>query len=448
MPRRALPAGLAPVDAAERFLDLPGVALLESPSGFPHLGQRSILSADPVATSPSLAAPPAGHIRLGYLAYEFGHRFERLPRPLFDDLALPEVHWPTYDWWIEWDHASGGVILHATTEARLRWAFERLNGPRPSPRSLSRPPDRRILRSRSGQAAGPPEHPAPDLGPGITSTFTPEGYRRAVARVVEYICAGDIFQANLSQRFSTPFAAHPWKLYRALRDASPAPFCAYLQHDDVAIVSHSPERFLQLDTEGRVETRPIKGTRPRGATAREDARLVAELRASEKDRAEHVMIVDLLRNDISRVTAPGSVRCEELLALESYAGVHHLVSTVVGRLEAASDATRLIAATFPGGSITGAPKIRAMEIIAELEPTARGVYCGAIGAWSAAGALDLSIAIRTAVVRGDRVTWSAGGGIVADSDPEAEYRETLDKARGIAVAVAGAGALGRWGGGR
>ena len=436
MPRRALPAGLVPVDAAERFLDLPGVALLESPSGFPRLGQRSILSADPVASSPSLAAPPAGHIRLGYLAYEFGHRFERLPRPLFDDLALPDIHWPTYDWWIEWDHAEGHATLHATTEARLGWAADRLDGPRTAHRALGGPPVPSQPLRTGRPPAHPPEHPAPDLGPGITSTFTPEGYRRAVARVVEYIRAGDIFQANLSQRFSTPFAAHPWQLYRALRDASPAPFCAYLQHDDVAIVSHSPERFLQLDTEGRVETRPIKGTRPRGATAREDARLVAELLASEKDRAEHVMIVDLLRNDISRVTTPGSVRCEELLALESYVGVHHLVSTVVGRLEAANDATRLIAATFPGGSITGAPKIRAMEIIAELEPTARGVYCGAIGAWSAAGALDLSIAIRTAVVRGDRVTWSAGGGIVADSDPEAEYRETLDKARGIAEAVA------------
>ncbi len=428
MPRRALPAGLTPVAATEFFLDLPGVALLESPAGFGRLGGRSFLSADPVGSPAELAAPAAGQIRLGHLAYEYGHHFERLPRPSFDDLALPEIEWPTYDWWIEWDHAERTITLHAATAGRLTWALARLRGKIPAPRALAPPPFRHLPL--------PPEHPAPDLGPGIRSTFTPDGYRRAVARVVEYIRAGDIFQANLSQRFSAPFDAHPWRLYRSLRARSPAPFCAYLQQDDVAIVSHSPERFLQLDVDGRVETRPIKGTRPRGKTEAADLQLATELRESSKDRAEHVMIVDLLRNDLSRVSAPGTVRCEELLALESYAGVHHLVSTVAGQLEGGHDAADLISATFPGGSITGAPKIRAMEIIAELEPTARGVYCGAIGAWSADGTLDLSIAIRTAVIQGGRVTWSAGGGIVADSDPEAEYRETLDKARGIAEAVA------------
>ena len=428
MPRHALPAGLTPVDAAEFFLDLPGVALLESPSGFKRLGRRSFLSADPVASPTELVAPSTGQIRLGHLAYEYGHHFERLPRPSFDDLRLPEIEWPTYDWWIEWDHSAKTVTLHAATPGRLKWARARLRGKIPAPRPLTEPAVRHL--------PVPPEHPAPDLGPGIRSTFTPDGYRRAVARVVEYIRAGDIFQANLSQRFSAPFVAHPWRLYRALRGRSPAPFCAYLQQGDAAIVSHSPERFLQLDVSGRVETRPIKGTRPRGKTEVADAELARELRESPKDRAEHVMIVDLLRNDLSRVAAPGTVRCEELLALESYAGVHHLVSTVAGQLERGRHAADLLAATFPGGSITGAPKIRAMEIIAELEPTARGVYCGAIGAWSADGALDLSIAIRTAVIQGGRVTWSAGGGIVADSDPEAEYRETLDKARGIADAVA------------
>jgi len=428
VPRRTLPAALTPVDATEHFLDLPGVALLESPSGFVRLGRRSFLSADPVAAPVSLGAPPAGHVRLGHLTYEYGHHFEQLPRPSFDDLSLPEIDWPIYDWWIEWDHEEGTVTLHAATPARLKWALARLRAKVPTPRPLSPPPFRGI--------PVPPEHPAPDLGAGIRSTFTPDGYRRAVARVVEYIRAGDIFQANLSQRFSAPFAAHPWRLYRALRDRSPAPFCAYLQGHDTAVVSHSPERFLQLDVEGRVETRPIKGTRPRGRTEAADQQLATELRESPKDRAEHVMIVDLLRNDLSRVSAPGTVRCEELLALESYAGVHHLVSTVAGELERGRDAAALLSATFPGGSITGAPKIRAMEIISELEPTARGVYCGAIGAWAADGTLDLSIAIRTAVIQGGRVTWSAGGGIVADSDPEAEYRETLDKARGIALAVA------------
>ncbi|HET7042862.1 MAG TPA: aminodeoxychorismate synthase component I [Gemmatimonadales bacterium] len=428
MPSLALPRGLSPLDATERFLDLPGVALLESPPGFARLGRRSLLSADPVGRGGPLRPPPPGHLRLGYLAYEFGRRFERLPAPAFDDLELPDLLWPTYDWWIEWDHHSGAVTLHAATDARLAWAAERAAGPRPKPRWL-RPHDVR-------PTARPPQFAAPELGPGITSTFPAAGYREAVHRVVEYIRAGDIFQANLSQRFATRCDAHPWALYRALRANSPAPFSAYLQHDDHAVVSHSPERFLQLSADRWVETRPIKGTRPRGRTPAEDRALAAELLASAKDRAEHVMIVDLLRNDLSRVSTPGTVRCEELLALESYASVHHLVSTVTGRLEAGRDGAALIAATFPGGSITGAPKLRAMEIIAELEPTARGVYCGAIGAWTAADELDLSIAIRTAVVRDGTLTWSAGGGIVADSDPDAEYAETLDKARAIADAVA------------
>ena len=432
MPVRVLPAGLAPADAAERFLDLPGVALLESPPGFPRLGQRSYLSADPVAgpgrPALGLATPPAGHLRLGYVAYEFGRQLERLPATAFDDLELPDINWPTYEWWIEWDHSTGTATLHAASEERLAWALARLAAPRPKLRWL-RPHDVR-------PTARADRFPAPELGPGIQSTFPALGYREAVRRVVEYIRAGDIFQANLSQRFSAPFAAHPWALYRALRAGSPAPFSAYLQHDDHAVVSHSPERFLRLGADGWVETRPIKGTRPRGRDRAEDAALATELLASAKDRAEHVMIVDLLRNDLSRVCSPGTVRCDELLALESYPSVHHLVSTVSGHLAAGHDAEALLRATFPGGSITGAPKLRAMEIISELEPTARGVYCGAIGIWHADDALDLSIAIRTAVVRNEEVSWSAGGGIVADSDPEAEYRETLDKARAIAEAVA------------
>jgi para-aminobenzoate synthetase component 1 len=426
VPSRILTGGRSPLEAAERFIDLPGVVLLESPPGFARLGERSYLSADPVARAARPDVPPAGHLALGMLAYEYGHRFEHLPRTRYDDLRLPDAAWGIHDWWIEWDHRAGEARLHATSADRLAWAAARWEGPARTPRPVAAP---------LAEGARPAEYPAPELGPAITSTFTAGGYRAAVARVVEYIRAGDIFQANLSQRFAAPFTRHPWELYRELRRASPAPFCAYLQHDDHAVISHSPERFLHTDAQGRIETRPIKGTRPRGTTPRADAALAAELRASEKDRAEHVMIVDLLRNDLSRVSEPGSVRCEELMALESYASVHHLVSTVRGALTSGSGPAEILAATFPGGSITGAPKIRAMEIIAELEPTARGVYCGAIGAIRADATLDLSIAIRTAVVRDGRVTWSAGGGIVADSDPAEEYRETLAKARAIAVAV-------------
>ena len=261
-------------------------------------------------------------------------------------------------------------------------------------------------------------------------------YLDAVARVREYIYAGDIFQANLSQRFEAPLAQPPWAFYRTLRRVNPAPFGAFFDVPGAPILSTSPERFLRVSGGGRVETRPIKGTRARGVGPEHDAALGQALTESVKDRAENLMIVDLMRNDLSRVCAPGSVRASELFALERYATVHHLVSTVVGDLAPGFDAFDLLRAAFPGGSITGAPKLRAMEIIAELEPSRRGVYCGSLGYWSTTGEMDTSIAIRTAVVRDGRIYFSAGGGIVADSDPEQEYRETLDKIRATIDALA------------
>jgi para-aminobenzoate synthetase component 1 len=266
----------------------------------------------------------------------------------------------------------------------------------------------------------------------LRSTFTHRGYLDAVARVREYIVAGDIFQANLSQRFQSPLTEPPFDLYTRLRRRNPAPFSAYLAFDDLAVLSASPERFLRLDDQRRlVETRPIKGTRPRGLGPMHDAALGRALAESAKDRAENVMIVDLLRNDLSRVCRAGTVRVPELFALEQLPTVHHLVSTVVGELAPGLEGVDLIRAAFPGGSITGAPKVRAMEIIAELEPTQRGVYCGSIGYLSATGALDTSIVIRTYLALRGRVYFQAGGGIVADSDVELEYRETLDKARAL-----------------
>jgi para-aminobenzoate synthetase component 1 len=256
--------------------------------------------------------------------------------------------------------------------------------------------------------------------------------------VIDYIYAGDIYQANLSQRFQTilPEGDSPFALYQRLRRLNPAPFAAYLNFGDIVIASASPERFLQLRG-GWVETRPIKGTRPRGATPVEDKAHARELLASEKDRAENVMIVDLLRNDLSRVCRDHTVTVPELCVLESYATVHHLVSTVVGQLNPGATAIDLLRATFPGGSITGAPKIRAMEIIAALEPTQRGPYCGSIGYVGFDGNIDSSITIRTYAIKNNVVTFQAGGGIVADSDPAAEYEETLTKAGALMEAVRG-----------
>ena len=289
-------------------------------------------------------------------------------------------------------------------------------------------------------AARAPAYPVTDIAASqsidLRSSFTHRGYLDAVTRVREYIVAGDIFQANVSQRLEAPLRESTWSLYQRLRTLNPAPFSAYLAFEELHVLSASPERFLRLDAARRVEARPIKGTRPRGIHPAHDAALGRALADSAKDRAENLMIVDLLRNDLSRVCAPSSVRVPELFALEHYSTVHHLVSTITGELEDGRDAVDLLTSTFPGGSITGAPKVRAMEIIAELEPSRRGVYCGSIGYISTTGVMDTSIVIRTYQAIGDTVYFSVGGGIVADSDPEQEYRETLDKARALIDALA------------
>ncbi len=266
----------------------------------------------------------------------------------------------------------------------------------------------------------------------IISNFTRDDYLVAVRRAKEYIAAGDIYQVNLSQRFTTDLKISPFELYMRLRMRNPAPFAAYLNFDDVAIVSSSPERFLLYSEETRsVHTRPIKGTRPRGATPEEDRKLANELLNSEKDRAELLMIIDLERNDLGRVCEIGTVRVPELIVLEKYATVYHLVSTVVGKLPPDKDRIDLLKATFPGGSITGAPKIRSMEIIDELEPTKRSVYTGAIGYLCCTGNMDVNIVIRTFIINNGKGYFQVGGGIVADSEPEAEYQETLDKAKAL-----------------
>ena len=462
-----------PVATTERFLGHPYLLFLDSASDPARLGRFSFLMADPVAlvrtrgrgpgangleqiramlaacrTEPVPGLPPFQGGAAGYIAYDFGAVLERLPAPRYDDLGLPDLVFGLYDWVIAWDHQSGRAWIISTGISAPE------NGPpRPARAEERLAWVRRILTGPSAGAGGRPRAhrpvttPAPsfpvagiDLAAeiGLRSSFTHRGYLDAVTRVRDYIVAGDIFQANLSQRLDAPLEEDPWHLYRRLREVNPAPFAAYLEFDGLYLASASPERFLQLDPSGRVETRPIKGTRPRGLSPLHDAALSRALLESEKDRAENLMIVDLLRNDLSRVCRPGSVRVPELFALEGFRTVHHLVSTVVGQLASGRDAADLLAATFPGGSITGAPKVRAMEIIAELEPSRRGPYCGSVGYLSASGAMDTSIVIRTFVALGGRAYFSVGGGIVADSDPEEEYRETLDKARALIATLAGA----------
>ncbi len=267
-----------------------------------------------------------------------------------------------------------------------------------------------------------------------TADHSPADYAAAVSRILDYIRAGDIYQANFTQRWVAPRAAslNSFALYRRLRSLSPAPYAAFIEDTcGNAILAASPERFLELSADGHIDTRPIKGTRPRGVTAAEDELLGAALRDSPKDQAENLMIVDLLRNDLGRVAETGSVKVPELNALYSFASVHHLVSTVTARLRKGLGPLDLVRASFPGGSVTGTPKIRAMEIIDELEASRRGAYCGAIGWIGLDGAMELSIAIRTITVTRDRVIAQAGGGIVADSDPAGEYQEALTKARAM-----------------
>ncbi len=479
-----------PMEAVGRFLDLPYLLFLDSATGAAlageshQLGRYSFLAADPAcvirskgrktelggpgrpwtpigadplialrdllapfAADPVSGLPPFQGGAAGYIGYDYGALLERLPPTRFDDLAIPDVVLGLYDWVIAWDHLleTAWIVSTGLPETgprrgdrageRLAMVRERLGGPA---RDVSRP----VPGPTAPPAAEAPSYPV--LGVegaeaiGLRSTFTHRGYLDAVTRVRDYIVAGDIFQANLSQRFQAPLTEPAFDLYARLRHDNPAAFAAYLDVGELRVLSASPERFLRLDENRRhVETRPIKGTRPRGLGPMHDAALGRALSESDKDRAENVMIVDLLRNDLSRVCRPGTVRVPELFALEQHPTVHHLVSTVVGELDPAADAIDLLRAAFPGGSITGAPKVRAMEIIAELEPSQRGVYCGSIGYLSTTGAMDTSIVIRTYLALRGRVYFQAGGGIVADSDPEMEYRETLDKARALIRALAG-----------
>ena len=363
---------------------------------------------------------------VGYFSYDLCHFIERLPSTAVDDLNLPEFYLAFYDAILAFDHLEGKAYLVTTgfpeleegrrqrrAEAKLKELKNRvMNCPPTSTRERVLAIDNIALKSN----------------------FSHEGYLEAVATARDYICAGDIFQVNLSQRFETALTVHPYDLYQRLRKINPAPFASYFNFDGVSIVGTSPERFLKVRGD-RVETRPIKGTRPRGKSPEEDRALAQALLSSVKDRAENVMIVDLERNDIGRVCRYGTVKVTELAILETYPTVFHLTSTVVGRLSEGKSRIDLLKATFPGGSITGAPKVRAMEIIDELEPTRRSIYTGSLGYLSFSGDMDLDIVIRTMIIKGGRAYFQLGGAIVYDSEPESEYIETLDKGRALFQAL-------------
>jgi para-aminobenzoate synthetase component 1 len=446
-------------DPEEVFLRLcrgPHAVFLDSALRDPVLGRYSFVAADPfdyfelpieegdalgelarrmarfeAATVAGL--PPFQGGAAGLFSYDLGRQLEALPGPAIDEFHLPALALGLYDVVVAFDHVDR---RETDLNRRTRRARRRLDEVRGWLAGSPRDRDGAIRAARlpdvpAGRLA--PQHPV--RGPeGLSSNFSEVGYLRAVGRVIEYILAGDCFQVNLAQRLLFPARDDPVALYLRLRRRNPAPFAGFFDLGDFQVVSASPERFLRVA--GRsVETRPIKGTRPRTGRPEADALARQALRQSEKDRAENVMIVDLLRNDLSRVCRADSVRVTQLCGLEQYQYVQHLVSAVEGSLAEGQGPVDLLRAAFPGGSITGAPKVRAMEIIAELEPTARGAYCGSLGYLGFNGSMDLSILIRT--ITAGRGWWQApvGGGIVAQSVPEREYEETWDKAEGLIRAL-------------
>jgi para-aminobenzoate synthetase component 1 len=374
-------------------------------------------------------------------AYDLNRTLERLPPPRADEFQLPALAFGLYDVVVAFDHelhrawiVSQGLPKEHEPQ-RTSWATARLdrfrdylsgNGDAVAARPVSRAKPRLSVQLTT-------QYPS-RVDPELTSNFSADAYRDMIERAIEYIRAGDVFQVNLAQRLLFPARNNSRELYLRLRERNPATFAGFFDLGDFQIVSASPERFVSVRN-GRVETRPIKGTRQRCGNPEADVFAAGDLRENEKDRAENVMIVDLLRSDLSRVCRPDSVRVTDLCRLEVYQYVQHLVSVVVGELAPGRSALDLLRAAFPGGSVTGAPKVRAMEIIQELEPNARGAYCGSLGYLGFDGTMDLSILIRT--ITAGRGWWQmpVGGGIVAQSIPDREYEETWHKAIGMLRAL-------------
>jgi para-aminobenzoate synthetase component 1 len=337
---------------------------------------------------------------LGLFGYDLGRRVEKLPQMAQADITLPDMAVGIYDWALIADHHKKTLTLlsYGDTEQRWQWLCSQ----------QSEPQQDFTLTSR------------------WQANMTRQQYGEKFQRIQQYLRSGDCYQINLTQRFSADYQGDEWQAFQQLSASNRAPFSAFLRLPDNAVLSVSPERFLWLENQ-QIQTRPIKGTLPRLADAEQDAQQAQRLANSAKDRAENLMIVDLLRNDVGRVAEPGSVKVPELFVVEPFPAVHHLVSTITALLPERTPATELLRACFPGGSITGAPKVRAMEIIEELEPQRRNAYCGSIGYISACGTMDTNITIRTLFTESGRIYCSAGGGIVADSQEQAEYQETFDK---------------------
>ncbi len=380
-------------------------------------GEASETNTDPLEKIRELLGPlrslptdiPFAGGAVGYLSYELGRHYENLPGP-DDNQTQPLLAVGIYDWAIVVDHQLSRAMLVSN-----------------APGSATGLDWQSLIEQWQGPEAGASANTTTVKFVGEMSSPGSDHYARAFDVVQQYITEGDCYQVNYAQRFEVGYSGDVWALYQQFRSITPAPYAAFLNIPGSVVLSSSPEQFLSL--QGRqVITRPIKGTRPRADTVQQDELLREQLRLSPKDRAENLMIVDLLRNDLGKVCVPGSIKVPALFQLQSFAQVHHLVSTVEGQLAENQDAFGLLHACLPGGSITGAPKHRAMQIIDELEPYSRGVYCGSIVRIGYDGNLDSSIAIRTLSVSADRATYWAGGGIVSDSSMEAEYQESLDKA--------------------
>lgn len=365
---------------------------------------------------------------VGYIGYEYIHHVEpTVPKPESCEIETPLAYFLITDTVVCFDHAKQKLSIYANArteddpEQAYKHACETI---RSVHHKLSKP-------TRAPLAAINPDR-AVELTP--KSNFTPERYKDAVMRIKDYITEGDTFQTVLSQRFEVDYPHTPLDLYRSLRNVNPSPYMTLLENEDFGIISASPEVHVKVE-DRKVEIRPIAGTRPRGLTPKEDHALELDLLADTKEKAEHLMLVDLARNDIGRVCKVGSIEIPHFMIIERYSHVMHIVSQVLGELEDDKNAFDLLRATFPAGTISGAPKVRAMQIISELEQTQRGVYSGALGYFSFDGTHDSAIAIRTALLKKGKVYFQAGAGIVADSDPQMEYEETVNKAKGMLRAV-------------